>query len=74
MPGTGLHGRKHARTFDAGLREVLCQDGDSVSEPAVQAIFSFSISIVGTDTTCPARGADVALRCTPSECLNRVLL
>ena len=34
----GLHGREHARSFHSGLREVICEDRNPISQPAVQEI------------------------------------
>ena len=71
MPWTGVHGRKYARTLNAGLRKVLRQDGNSFGEPDVEEILTkLRAVIVGTDTERAAHVAGVALTWQSRQCLS----
>lgn len=34
MPGSGVHGGKHARALVAGLREIVCENGRALGQHA----------------------------------------
>ena len=60
VPGAGLHGRKYARTFFPGLREILRKDRDSQrklqSKARVPAVVS--VAETGSDSGFAARRAE----------------
>jgi hypothetical protein len=53
LPGIGVPRGEHARTFDAGLREVFRQDWDSVCQSDVQEIRDGGI---GANSECTCNG------------------
>ena len=69
LSGAGVHGREYARAFNSGLREVLCQDGNSIHQFVASKIFS---SIPSTDTERAANCARTA-GCARGRHLNESL-
>ncbi|SPF35160.1 hypothetical protein SBA1_140050 [Candidatus Sulfotelmatobacter kueseliae] len=68
LSGAGVYGRKHARAFHAGLREVICEDRSSVGEYAGERAQGGEFDPNSVASVPYRNGLSPCLRVLPKSC------